>query len=189
MTKRKGVVWSRNPKKSLYWLSLRLRLLITPFLLVIVLTVLGITASDYTFSLGHCIDCPWDYGFWLHLFSWVIVLTVLGVTASRNPKDSQCNDPREKVKSEAVTLRTVNTMTKRKGVIRSRNLRSLYWLFLGLRLQITPFLLIIVLTVLGITASDYTFSLRSLYWLSLGLRLLITPFLYNDQEKRCSLKP
>jgi hypothetical protein len=52
---------------SLYWLFLRLRLLITPFL------------------LGHCIDCPWDYGFWLDLFSWWLDFLSLGFSLVITP--------------------------------------------------------------------------------------------------------
>ena len=57
---------------SLYCLSFDLRLLITVLtfiFLVIVLSVLWFTASDYRFDLflfGHCIVCPsLIYGFWL----------------------------------------------------------------------------------------------------------------------------
>jgi membrane protein insertase Oxa1/YidC/SpoIIIJ len=70
-------------ERYLYWLPLGLRLLITPFLLVIILTVLGVRLLITPFLLGHCIDC-------------------------------QYNDPREKVQSEAVISRTVNTMTQEK---------------------------------------------------------------------------
>jgi hypothetical protein len=159
---------------SLYWLSLGLRLLIAPFLLVIVLTVLGITASDYTFSLGSLN--------WLSLglqSEAVIPRTVntmtkrKGVIRSRNLKDSQYNDPREKVYSEAVISRTVNTMSD--YTFSLNHCIDCPWDY-GFWLHL--FSWVIVLTVLGITASDYTFSLGSLYWLTLG-----------TQEKRCNQKP
>ena len=112
----------------LYCLSFDLRLLITPlvsfvhcivcpsvygfwlplwYLLVIVLSVLRLTASDYPFgffcplyclsfglrllinplvSFGHCIVCPSIYSFWLPLwFLLSIVLSVLRLTASDYP--------------------------------------------------------------------------------------------------------
>jgi hypothetical protein len=50
----------------LYCLSFELRLLITPFI-----------------SVGHCIACPLNYGFWLPLwYLLAIVLSVLSITAS-----------------------------------------------------------------------------------------------------------
>jgi hypothetical protein len=192
---------------SLYCLSFDLRLLITPlvsfvhcivcpsiygfwlhlwYLVVIVLSVLRFTASDYTFgifcslyclpfdllllitplvSFGHCIVCPSIYGFWLHLwYLVVIVLSVLRFTASD------------------YTF----------GIF-----WSLYCLSFDLRLLITPlvsvghcvvcpsiygfwlhlwYLLVIVLSVLRFTASDYTFGIFwSLCCLSFDLRLLTTP--------------
>jgi hypothetical protein len=113
---------------SLYCLSFDLRLLISPlvsfvhcivcpsiygfwlplwYLLVIVLSVLRFTASDYPFgifcplyclsfdlrllitplvSFVHCIVCPSTYGFWLPLwYLLVVVLSVLRFTASDYP--------------------------------------------------------------------------------------------------------
>ena len=109
-----GIFW------SLCCLSFNLRLLITPlvsfghcvvcpssiygfwlplwYLLVIVLSVLRFTASDYPFgifwslcclsfdlrllitplvSFGHCVVCPSIYGFWLPL--WYLLVIVLSV--------------------------------------------------------------------------------------------------------------
>ena len=195
-----GVLW------SVCCLSCDLRLLITPvvycghcvvcpliygfwlllwYLLVIVLSVLRFTASDYSFgvfwslcclsfdlrlqitllvSCGHCGVCPSIYGFWLLLWCLlVIVLSILWFTAS----GYSC------------------------GV-----LWSLCCLSFDLRLLVTPLvsfshcvvcpsiygfwlllwcLLVIVLSVLWFTASDYSFGV---FWplscLSFDLRLLIT---------------
>jgi hypothetical protein len=165
MTKRKGVIRSRKPKDSQY--NVRIRLLITPFLLVIVSTVLRITASDYTFSLG---SLYWlSLGLRLLITPFLLVVNTMtkrkGVIWSRNPKNSQYNDPREKVSSEAVIPRTVNTLTKRKGVIRSRNPKitaSDYTFSLGHCIDcpwdygfwLHLFSWVIVLTVLGIMASE-----------------------------------
>ena len=195
-----GIFW------SLYCVSFHLRLPITsvvsvghciacPFiygfrsplwyLLVIVLPVLSFTASDHlcgicwslyylsfhlrlpitsVVSAGHCIACPFIYGFWLPLwYLLVIVLPVLSFTAS----DHLC------------------------GIC-----WSLYCLSFHLRLLITPvvsvghcitcpfiyafrstlwYLLVIVLPVLSFTASDYLCGIFwSLYCVSFHLRLLIT---------------
>jgi hypothetical protein len=76
---------------SLYCLSFDIRLLITVLtfiFLVIVLSVLWYTASDYRLDLflfGHCIVCPLIYGFWLPLWYFffnTIVLTVPRFMAS-----------------------------------------------------------------------------------------------------------
>ena len=197
-----GILW------SLYCLSFNLRLLITPlvsfghcivcpsiygfwlllwYLVVIVLSVLQFTASDYSFgifwslyclsfnlrllitplvSCGHCIVCPSIYGFWLHL--WYLLVIVLFVLLPFTASDYPF------------------------GI-----LWSLYCLSFNLRLLITPlvscghcivcpsiygfwlllwYLVVIVLSVLQFTASDYSFGiLWSLYCLSFNLRLLITP--------------
>ena len=143
------------------------------YLLFIVLSALRFTASDYTFgifcslyclsfdlrllitpllSFVHCIVCPLIYCFWLHLwYLLVIVLSVLRFMASD------------------YTF----------GI-----LWSLYCLSFDLRLLITPlvffghcivcpsiygfwlhlwYLLVIVLSVLRFTASDYTFGI---FWSS-----------------------
>jgi hypothetical protein len=109
------------------------------YLLAIVLSVLCITASDYSFDIfwplhclsfelrlliipliyfGHCIVCPLNYGFWLPLW----------------------------------------------------------------------YILVIVLSVLCISASDYSFDiLWPLHCLSFELRLLFTPLIYFDQCIVCPL--
>jgi hypothetical protein len=94
-----GIFW------SLYCLFFDLRLLITPlvsvgycivcsliyvvwlplwYLLVIALSVLWFTSSDYPFvSFGHCLVCSLIYVFWLPLwYLLVIVLSVLWFTSS-----------------------------------------------------------------------------------------------------------
>jgi hypothetical protein len=132
---------------SMYCLSFHLRLLITPL-----------------FSFGHCIVSPSIYSFWLKLwYLLVIVLSLLPFTASD------------------YTF----------GIF-----WSLYCLSFHLQLLITPlvsfghcivspsiysfwlqlcYLLVIVLSLLPFTVSDYTFGIFwSLYCLSFHLQLLIT---------------
>ena len=208
-----GIFW------PLYCLYFDLRLLITPlvsfdhcivctltygfwlhlwYLLTIVLSVLWLTASDYTFgifwplyclyfdlrllitplvSFDHCIVCTLTCGFWLHLwYLLTIVLSVLWLTASD------------------YTF----------GIF-----WPLYCLYFDLRLLITPlvsfdhcivctltcgfwlhlwYLLTIVLSVLWLTASDYTFGIFwPLYCLYFDLRLLITPLVSFDHCIVCTL--
>jgi hypothetical protein len=161
---------------SLYWLSLGLRLQITPFL------------------LGRCIDCPCDYGFWLHFFSWVIVLTVVkkkGVirsliqrTVNIMTQEKRCNQKPNPKDSQYNIVLTVIGITASDYTF---SLVSLYWLSLGLSFWLHLFSWVIVLTVLGITASDYTFSLgHCIDWIwSRNPK----DSQYNDQEKRCNQKP
>jgi hypothetical protein len=164
----KGVIRSCKWKERQYN-SFHLQLLITPlvsfdhwivspsiysfrlqlwYLLVIVLSLLPFTASDYSFgifwslyclsfhlqllithlvSFGHCIVSPSIYSFWLQLwYLLVIVLSLLAFTASDY-------------------------------------ISGIFWLLYCL----LPF-----------TVSDYTFGIFwSLYCLSFHLRLLITPLL------------
>jgi hypothetical protein len=84
-----GIFW------PLFCLSFELRVLITLwYLLVIVLSVLPVTASDYPLvSFGHCFVCPSSYGFWLPfgIFWPLFCLSTKGVIRSRNWKDRQNN--------------------------------------------------------------------------------------------------
>ena len=151
------------PSIYVFWLPLW-------YLVVILLSVRRLTASDYPFgilwplcclsfdlrllitplvSCGHCVVCLSVYGFWLSL--WYLVAIVLSVllrfTASEYPFSI---------------------------------LWPLYCLsFFGLRLLIILWYLVaIVLSVLRFTASDYPFGiLWPLCCLSFGLRLLITPLI------------
>ena len=176
---------------SLYCLSFYLRLPITSLLyfdlVVIVLSVLLFTASDYPFVIfGHCIVCPSIYGFRLPLcYLLVIVLSVLLFTASDYPFGILF----------IVLSVLLFTASDYPFVI----FWPLYCLSFYLRLPITPllscghcivcpsiydlrlplcYILIIVLSVLLFTASDYPFViLWSLYCLSFYLRLPITPLL------------
>jgi hypothetical protein len=193
----------------LYCLSFELRLLITSvisvghcivcpsnygfwlpiwYLLAIVLSVLWIKASDYLFdicwplyclsfklrllitpliSVGHCIICPLNYGFWLPLwYLLAIVLSVLWITASDYPFDV-CWP----LYCLSFALRLLITPLISVGHCSVCPLNYSFWLPLS-------YLLAIVLSVLWITASDYPFHICwPLYCLSFELRLLITPFI------------
>jgi hypothetical protein len=168
------------------------------YLLVIVLSVLWFTSSDYPFgifwslyclffdlsllvtplvSFGHCIVCSLIYVFWLPLwYLLVIVLSVLWFTSSDYPF----------------------------GIF-----WSLYCMFFDLRLLVTPlvsfghcivcsliyvfwlplwYLLVIVLSVLWFTSSDFPFGIFwSLYCLFFDLRLLITTLVSFGHCIVCSL--
>ena len=196
-----GVFW------SLCCLSCDLRLLVTPMvscghcvvcpviygfwlllwcLLVIVMSVLWFTVSDYSFgvfwslcclscdllllitplvSCGHCVVCPVTYGFWLLLWCLVvIVLSVLWFTVSDCSFGvfwSLC--------CLSCDLLLLITPLVSCGHCVVCPLIYGFWLLLWC-------LVVIVLSVLWFTASDYSFGVFwSLCCLSCDLRLLITP--------------
>ena len=198
-----AIIW------SLCYLSLHLQLLIAPlklfghcvicpssysfwlplwYLLVIVLSVPPVTASDCPFdifwslcylslhlqlliaplvSFGHCVICPSIYSFWLPLwYLLVIVLSVPPVTASDCPFDifwSLC------YLSLQLQLLIAPLISFGHCVIRP----SIYSFWLPLW-----YLLVIVLSVPPFTASDCPFGIFwSLCYLSLHLQLLIAPLL------------
>jgi hypothetical protein len=155
---------------SLYCLSFHFQLLITPllsfghcivslsiysfwlqlwYLLVIVLSLFPFTASDYTFGIFWSLYC---LSFHLQL----LITPLEGEIRNCKWKQGQYNDQKIlKLYSEAVNGRRDNTMTK-------------CWFHLW-------YLLVIVLSLLPFTASDYTFGIFwSLYCLSFHLQLLIT---------------
>ena len=198
-----GIFW------SLCYLSLHLQLLIAPlvsfghcvicpssysfwlplwYLLVIVLSVPPVTASDCPFdifwslcyrslhvqllivpliSFGHCVICPSIYSFWLPLwYLLVIVLSVPPYTASDCPFDifwSLC------YLSMHLQLLIAPLISFGHCVIRSSSYS--FWLPLW-------YLLVIVLSVPPFTASDCPFGIFwSLCYLSLQLQLLIAPLI------------
>ena len=198
-----GIFW------SLCYLSLQLQLLIAPlvsfghcvirtsiysfwlplwYLFVIVLSVPPVTASDCPFgifwslcylslhlqlliaplvSFGHCVICPSSYSFWLPLwYLLVIVLSVPPVTASDCPFDifwSLC------YRSLHIQLLITPLISFGHCVI----CPSIYSFWLPLW-----YLLVIVLSVPPVTASDCPFAI--FWWLcysSLHLQLLIAPLI------------
>jgi hypothetical protein len=194
---------------SMYCLSFHLRLLITPlfsfghcivspsiysfwlklwYLLVIVLSLLPFTASDYTFgifwslyclsfhlqllltalvSFGHYIVSPSIYSFWLHLwYLLVIVLSLLPFTASDYTSGIFWS-----LNCLSFHLQLLITpLVSFDHWIVSPSIYS-FWLQLW-------YLLVIILSLLPFTASDYSFGIFwSLYCLSFHLQLLITPLL------------
>jgi hypothetical protein len=206
-----GILW------SLCCLSFDLRLLITSlvsfdhcvvchsiygfwlllwYLLIIVLSVIRFTASDYSFgilwslcylsfdlrllitplvSCGHCVVCLSIYGFWLLLwYLVVIVLSVLRFTASDYSFGilwSLC--------CLSFDLRLL--ITPLVSFDHCAFCHSIYgfWLLLW-------YLLVIVLSVIRFTASDYSFGIFwSLCFLSFDLRLLITPLASFDHCVFC----
>jgi hypothetical protein len=168
------------------------------YLLTIALSVLWITASGYPFdicwplyclsfelwllitpliSVGHCIVCPLNYGFWLPLWHILtIVLSVLWITASYYPFGicwpSHCL-------SFELRLMVSPLISVDHCIVCPLNYG--FWSPLW-------YLLTIVLSVLWITASDYPFDICwPLYCLSFELRLLITPLTYFDHCIVCPL--
>ena len=168
-----GIFW------SLYCLFFDLSLLITLwYLLVIVLSVLWFTYSEYHFGIFWSLSCLF-FDLSLLITLWyllVIVLSVLWFTSSDYPF----------------------------GIF-----WSLHCLFFDLRLLITPlvsfghcivcsliyvfwlplwYLLVIALSVLWFTSSDYHFGIFwSLYCLFFDLSLLITPLVSFGHCIVCSL--
>jgi hypothetical protein len=134
----------------LYCLSFELRLLITSLK-----------------SVGHCIVCPVNYGFWLHLwYLLAIVLSVVWTTASDYPFDI-CWP----LYCLSFELRLLITSLISVGHCIVCPLNYGFWLPIW-------YTLAIVLSVLWITASDYPFHICwPLYCLSFELRLLITPLI------------
>ena len=150
-----------------------------PFgILVIVLSVLWFTASDYplvswplcclscdlrlliTFwYLGHCIVCPVIYGFWLPFGILVIVLSVLWFTASDYPLVSW------PLCCLSCDLRLLTTLWYLGHSVVCPVIYG-FWLPFGI--------LAIVLSVLWFMASDYPLVSWPLCCLSCDLRLLIT---------------
>ena len=135
-----GIFW------SLYYLSLHLQLLIAPLV-----------------SFGHCVICPSSYSIWLPLwYLLVIVLSVPPVTASDCPFDifwSLC------YRSLHIQLLIVPLISFGHCVI----CPSIYSFWLPLW-----YLLVIVLSVPPYTASDCPFDIfSSLCYLSLHLQFLI----------------
>jgi hypothetical protein len=203
----------------LYCLSVELRLLITSlisvghcivcplnygfwlplwYLLAIVLSVLWITASDYPFnilwplyclsfelrllitsliSVGHCIVCSLNYGFWLpHWYTLAIILSVLYITASDYPFDILWP-----LYCLSFELRLLIAHLIYFGHCIVCPLYYGFWLP-------SWYTLAIVLSVLWITASDYPFYiLWPLYCLSFILRLLITHLIYFGYYIVCPL--
>jgi hypothetical protein len=178
-----GIFW------SLYCLSFHLQLLITPlvsfghcivspsiysfwlhlwYLLVIVLSLLPFTASDYPLvSFGHCIVPPSIYSFWLHLwYHLVIVLSLLPFTASEYSFSIFWS-----LYCPSFHLQfLISPLVSFGHCIVSPSIYS-FWLHLW-------YLLVIVLSLLPFTASDYTFGIFwSLYCLSFHLQFLITALL------------
>jgi hypothetical protein len=153
---------------------------------VIVLSVIRFTASDYSFGIfwslcclsfdlrllitplvtfDHCVVCHSIYGFWLLLwYLVVIVLSVLRFTASDYSFGivwSLC--------CLSFDLRLLITPLVSCGHCVVCPSIYGFWLFLW-------YLVVIVLSVLRFTASDYSFGIfLSLRFLSFDLRLLITP--------------
>ena len=152
----------------LYCLSFKLRLLIIPLI-----------------SVGHCIICPLNYGFWLPLwYLLAIVLSVLWITASDNPFHIWWP-----LYCLSLELRLLIT-----SLI---YLWSLYCLSFELQLLITPlvsfanfivcplnygiwlsiwYTLAIVLSVLWITAFDYLFDIFKRFWIQDNEILLYLDF-------------
>ena len=136
-----GIFW------SLYCLSFHLRLLITSVV-----------------SFGHCIACPFIYGFWLPMwYLLVIVLPVLSFTAS----DYLCGIFWS-LYCLSFPLRLLITHVVSFGHCNACPFICGFWLPMW-------YLLVIILPVLSFTASDYPCGIIwSLYCLSFHLRLLIT---------------
>jgi hypothetical protein len=140
------IQWPKDTK-SLYCLIFHLRLLITPLL-----------------SVGHCIVSPSIYSYWLQLwYLLVIILSLLPFTSSDYMEGETIQwpiDTKSVIRSCKWKERQYNDQKITK-VIR----RLLLW-----------YLLVIVLSLLPFTASNYTFGIFwSLYCLSFHLQLLITP--------------
>ena len=178
-----GIFWSLFylPSSYSFWLPLW-------YLLVIVLSVPPFTASDCPFAIiwslcylslhlqlliaplklfGHCVICPSSYSFWLPLwYLLVIVLSVPPVTASDCPFDifwSLC------YLSIHLQLLIAPLVSFGHCVI----CPSIYSFWLPLW-----YLLVIVLSVPPVTASDCPFDIFwSLCYLSLQLQLLIAPLI------------
>ena len=174
-----------------FWLPLR-------YLLVIVLSVLWFTSSDYHFgifwplyclffdlcllittlvSFGHCIVCSLIYVFWLPLwYLLVIVLFVLWFTSSDYPCGIFWS-----LYCLFFDLRLLITTLVSFGHCIVCSLTYVFWLPLS-------YLLVIVLSVLWFTSSDYHFgifwSLRCLFF---DLRLPITPLVSVGHCIVCSL--
>jgi hypothetical protein len=147
-----------SPSIYSFWLPLW-------YLLVIVLSLLPFTASDYPLvSFGHCIVSPSIYSFWLQLwYLLVIVLSLLPFTASDYTFGIFLS-----LYCPSFHLQLLITSLVSFGhCIVSPSIYSF-------RLHLW-YLLVIVLSHLPFTASDYTFGIFwSLYCLSFHLQLLIT---------------
>jgi hypothetical protein len=165
------------PSWYVFWLPLWYRL-------AIVLSVLRVTASDYPcgivwplcclsfvlrllitslVSFGHCVVCP-CYGFWLPLwYRLVIVLSVLRVTASDYP----CGIVWPLCCLSFVLRLLITSLVSFGPCVVCPSCYG-FWLPLWYRL-------VIVLSVLRVTASDYPCGIVwPLCCLSFVLRLLIT---------------
>ena len=168
------------------------------YTLAIVLHVLWITASDYFFDIlwalyclsfelrllithliyfGHYIVCPLNYGFWLPIwYTLAIVLSVLWITASDYPFNILWP-----LYCLSFELRLLITHLVYFGHCIACPLNYGFWLPIWHTLAI-------VLPVLWITASDYSFDIRwPLYCLSFELRLLITHLIYFGHCIVCPL--
>jgi hypothetical protein len=128
-------------------------------------------------SVGHCIICPLNYGFWLPLwYLLAIVLSVLWITAS-----DYLFDIRWPLYCLSFELRLLITSLIYFGHCIVCPLNYGFWLPLWYPLAI-------VLSVLWITASDYLFDIFwQLYCLSFKLRLLITSLIYFGHYIVCPL--
>jgi hypothetical protein len=147
-----------SPSIYSFWLHLW-------YLLVIVLSLLPFTASDYSFGIfGHCIVSPSIYSFWLHLwYLLVIVLSLLPFTASDYPFVIFWS-----LYCLSFHLELLITALVSFGHYIVSPSIYVFWLHLC-------YLLVIVLSLFPFTASDYSFGIFwSLYCLSFHLQLLIT---------------
>ena len=144
----------------MYCLSFELRLLITSLK-----------------SVGHCIVCPVNYGFWLHLwYLLAIVLSVVWTTASDYPFDI-CWP----LYCLSFELRLLITSLISVGHCIVCPLNYGFWLPLW-------YTLAIVLSVLWITTSNYSFDiLWPLYCQSFELRHLIIHLIYFGHCIVCPL--
>ena len=165
--------------------------------MVIVLSVLWFKSSDYPLvSFGHCIVCSLIYVFWIPLwYLLVIVLSVLWFKSSDYPLVSF---------GHCLVCALIYVFWLPFGIF-----WSLHCLFFDLRLLISPlvsfghcivcsliyvfwlplwYLLVIALSVLWFTSSDYHFGIFwSLYCLFFDLSLLITPLVSFGHCIVCSL--
>ena len=128
-------------------------------------------------SVGHCIVCPVNYGFWLPLwYLLAIVLSILWITAS-----DYLFGIFWPLYCLSFELRLLITHLIYFGHCIACSLNYAFWLSLW-------YTLAIALPVLWITASNYLFDiLWPLYCLSFELRLLITHLTHFGNCITCSL--